>query len=54
MQQFEASFFRFIQPSFWRLKSTLDKAYNFSQHAVKPSYSQVLQDLAKEHDSKKM
>lgn len=49
MQQFESSFFRFFQPAYWRLKRTLDEAYNFSRHAVKPSYSQMLQELTQEY-----
>ncbi|HEV2692565.1 MAG TPA: AAA domain-containing protein [Verrucomicrobiae bacterium] len=45
-QAFEKSFFRFLQPAFWRLKKTLQARYDFSQHAVMPAWSKILQDLA--------
>ncbi|HSY42476.1 MAG TPA: DUF4011 domain-containing protein, partial [Candidatus Acidoferrum sp.] len=36
---FEKSFFRFLQPAFWRLKKTLQARYDFTQHAVAPAWS---------------
>src|SRR5262249_5093945 len=39
----------FLQPSFWRLKKTLQARYDFSRHAVAPAWSKVLGDLAAEH-----
>lgn len=50
-QAFEKSIFRFLQPAFWRLKMTLKARYDFSQHAVPPAWSKILQDLAGQHES---
>ncbi len=44
-RSFESSFFRFLQPAFWRLKKTLETRYDFSRHAVAPAWSKVLGDL---------
>ena len=48
-QAFERSFLRFLQPAFWKLKKTLQARYDFSQHAVTPAWSKILNDLADEH-----
>ena len=48
-QAFEKSIFRFLQPSFYRLKKTLQSRYDFSQHAVSPAWSKVLSDLSAQH-----
>lgn len=48
-QAFEKSIFRFLQPSFYRLKKTLQARYDFSQHAVAPAWSKILGDLATQH-----
>ena len=50
-QAFEKSFFRFLQPAFWRLKKTLQAHYDFTQHAVAPAWSKILKDLAAQHDA---
>lgn len=50
-QSFEKSIFRFLQPSFWRLKKTLQARYDFSQHAVAPVWSKILGDLSAYHKS---
>ncbi|HEY6226567.1 MAG TPA: AAA domain-containing protein, partial [Verrucomicrobiae bacterium] len=44
-QAFENSIFRFLQPAFWRLRSTLNMRYDFSKHAVRPAWSKILGDL---------
>jgi predicted DNA-binding WGR domain protein len=46
---FEKSFFRFLQPGFWRLRKTLQTRYDFTRHAVAPAWSKILQELATEH-----
>jgi len=46
---FEQSFFRFLQPAFWRLKKTLQARYDFSQNAVAPAWTKILKDLAAQH-----
>jgi predicted DNA-binding WGR domain protein len=50
-QVFEKSIFRFFQPAFWRLKKTLEKRYDFSQHAVAPAWSKILKELAAQQDA---
>jgi predicted DNA-binding WGR domain protein len=50
-QSFEKSIFRFVQPSFWRLKKTLESRYDFSQHAVSPAWSKILGDLSAQHQA---
>ena len=50
-QVFEKSIFRFLQPSFWRLKKTLEARYDFTQHAVPPAWSKILKDLAAQHEA---
>ena len=50
-QAFENSFFRFLQPTFWRLKKTLQARYDFTQHAVAPAWTKILKELAKQHEA---
>lgn len=45
----ESSLLRFLKPSWWRLKKSLEARYLFSQHSVRPSYLQVLSDLGAEY-----
>jgi predicted DNA-binding WGR domain protein len=47
----EKSIFRFLQPSFWRLKKTLQARYDFSQHAVAPAWTKILKELVAEHEA---
>jgi len=47
----EKSLFRFLQPAFWRLKKTLQTRYDFTQHAVAPAWSKILQELAAQQDA---
>lgn len=46
---FENSILRFLNPGFWRLRKTLNERYNFSQHAVPPSWTALLEDLNSFH-----
>lgn len=48
---FEASVFKFLQPSYWRLRKTLQSHYDFSKHAVAPSWTKILKDLASFHEA---
>ncbi|MDR3459214.1 MAG: AAA domain-containing protein [Verrucomicrobiae bacterium] len=48
---FEKSFFRFLQPAFWRLKKTLQVRYDFTSHAVAPAWSKILKDLAAQQEA---
>jgi predicted DNA-binding WGR domain protein len=50
-RSFENSIFRFFQPAFWRLRKTLQVRYDFKQHAVAPTWSKILKDLAAQHDA---
>jgi hypothetical protein len=43
--------FSFLNPSWWRLRKVLNQRYDFSKHAVKPSWSKVLADLSAEHQA---
>lgn len=45
----ENSLFRFLKPTWWRLKKVLENRYDFSKHAVRPAFSKVLADLEAEH-----
>jgi predicted DNA-binding WGR domain protein len=39
----------FLNPAWWRLRKVLNAAYDFSKHAVKPTWPKLLSDLAAEH-----
>lgn len=42
-------FFSFLNPAWWRLRKVLNTSYDFSKHAVKPTWAKVLFELAAEH-----
>lgn len=48
-RSFEGSVLRFLQPGFWRLRKTLQARYDFTRHAVPPTWTKLLEDLAAEH-----
>jgi predicted DNA-binding WGR domain protein len=50
-QAFEKSFIRLLQPSFWRLKKSLQSRYDFAQHAVAPAWSKILKELAAQQEA---
>jgi hypothetical protein len=50
-RRFENSIFRFLQPAFWHLRKTLRARFDFSRHAVAPSWSKILQELAARHEA---
>ncbi|MEO6568769.1 MAG: AAA domain-containing protein, partial [Opitutaceae bacterium] len=45
----ESSVFRFLSPAFWKLRGILQARYHFAAHAIAPSWSQVLSELAEEY-----
>ena len=45
----EGGIISFLKPAWWRLRSTLDRAYDFKAHQLKPSWSQVLTTLDSEY-----
>jgi predicted DNA-binding WGR domain protein len=49
----EHSLFRVFSSAWRQLKRTLQARYDFSRHAVRPALSQVLGDLAAEHEAKR-
>ena len=48
-QNSENSLLRFLKPSWWKLRKVLKKDYDFSAHKLPPSWSEILNDLNKEH-----
>lgn len=45
------SLLRFLDPSWWRLRSVVRSRYRFSQHAVEPALTQVLEWSMAQHDA---
>jgi predicted DNA-binding WGR domain protein len=45
----QGKFFCWLSPAWWRLRKVLNDAYDFKSHAVRPTWTQVLQALADEH-----
>lgn len=45
----EGSLLRWLQPAWWRMRGEMQRRYDFSRHAVRPNYRQVLEALAAEH-----
>ncbi|MGC3963627.1 MAG: AAA domain-containing protein [Rhodocyclaceae bacterium] len=45
----EASIARWLQPTWWRVRSEIRRRYDFSRHAVHPGYTKVLENLSAEH-----
>jgi predicted DNA-binding WGR domain protein len=45
----ENSFLRFLKPAWWQLKKVIETRYDFSRHAIRPPFSQVLTELAAEY-----
>jgi superfamily I DNA and/or RNA helicase/predicted DNA-binding WGR domain protein len=44
-------FLKFLNPAWWRLRKVLNARYDFSKHAVAPSWEQILGDLSAEHEA---
>jgi hypothetical protein len=49
----ESSFFRFLNPGWWKLKGLVQKSYDFSAHAIVVPVSQTLQWLNDEYAAEK-
>jgi len=47
--RFQGSFLAFLQPAWWQLRKALQSRYDFAQHAVRPGWKQILDDLAAEY-----
>lgn len=47
----EGSVLRWLQPSWWRLRSQVQARYDYSAHAVRPALVVVLHELAGEHEA---
>ncbi|MBI3408998.1 MAG: WGR domain-containing protein [Planctomycetes bacterium] len=48
-RNFESGFLRFLKPAWWRLRGILNQRYDFGAHAVNPTWTQLLEQLEKEH-----
>lgn len=46
----DGNFLRFFRPTYWKLRSALNAAYDFSQHDIKPRWIQILTELDHEHE----
>lgn len=49
----EASLFRFLNPTWWKLKGLMKRSYNFSSHSVVVPVSQALQWLHDEYEAER-
>ncbi len=47
----ETNFLRALMPGFWKLKRLIRERYDLSQHAVKPSWKRLLDDLQARYDA---
>ncbi|MYZ44390.1 AAA domain-containing protein [Schauerella aestuarii] len=48
-QRIGGSALRWLNPAWWRLRRELKRRYDFSHHAVRPSYRTILSQLAAHH-----
>ena len=49
--RYEANGLRWLLPGWWKLRKQMNLRYRFSAHAVRPSYSQVLQKLIERYEA---
>ncbi|HEY1783988.1 MAG TPA: AAA domain-containing protein, partial [Pirellulales bacterium] len=49
VQQWQGKFWAPLVPAWWRMRGVLRRAYDFSAHAVRPTWKQVLTALANEY-----
>ncbi|MDA1163592.1 MAG: AAA domain-containing protein [Planctomycetota bacterium] len=49
----ESSFFRFLNPGWWKLKGIVEQRYDFKAHSIVVPVSQVLQWLSDEYEAEK-
>lgn len=50
MEKFQRSFFRFLNPSWYRLKKQIQGNYDFNAHRIKPPIIDVLKNLEQEYN----
>ena len=50
VRRFEKSPLCVFKPSWWRMRQVLNSSYEFSAHAVKPTWSDILEQLDYEHE----
>ncbi len=48
-RRFDGRLMRWFNPAFWRTRKVLQERYDFSRHAIPPSWTQILTDLQTEH-----
>jgi predicted DNA-binding WGR domain protein len=48
---YQASFFSFLKPGWWRLRATLRRCYDFRSHLFQPTWMQVLEPLEREYQA---
>lgn len=51
-EAFASSWFSRLSPGWWRLRSVMNRSYDFSKHTIRPTWSQVLQELQAEYAAK--
>jgi hypothetical protein len=49
LQRLELSWMRWLQPTWWRLRGTLNRRYRIDKHPVRPLWSQVIDQLLLEY-----
>lgn len=42
---------RFLSPGFWKLRRVMNRCYDFSQHAIAPTWTQLLEELIACHQA---
>lgn len=52
-RQVDGRITRFLNPQWWRLRALLGRVYDFSAHAIAPTWVSVLEQLQVEHDQAK-
>lgn len=48
-KSFEGSYFFWLSPSWWRLRSVMKRCYDFKSHVIRPSWATVLNELSQEY-----
>ena len=49
--QFEGSWFKWLMPSWWRLRGIMHRCYDFATHVIKPTWREVLENLVAEYQA---
>ena len=48
-RRLDAGWLVFLRPSWWSLRRVLKRSYDFARHAVRPTWTQILEELEHEH-----